>query len=232
MANPESSTLPPPPLPKKRGCFFYGCICSLILLLVLAVGLFFGVRFALIRANQFVAQYSDTSPKPLPVVELPPEEMKALLERINAFSQALDAHTNAAPLILTGPQANALLATRPELAPYTGKFFVSFEGGQTKALISLPLDLEVFPKIPMVDTKGRYLNGSGTFNLAITNGILSVHVASLEVRGEPAPAQFVASLQRQNLAEGANRGTNAAVFGQIESLQVTNSTLVIQPKTN
>ena len=231
MANPEPSSPPPPaPLPKKHGCFFYGCITSLILLLVLALGLFFGARYALSRLNRLVAQYSDTSPMPLPTVELPSEEMKALLDRITAFSDALDAHSNAAPLILTGPQVNALLATRPELAAFKGKFSVSFEGGQTKAQISLPL--ETLPKLPMVDTKGRYLNGSGTFNVAINNGVLSVFLTSLEVKGQAAPASFLAALQNNNLAQNANGGTNAAVFNQIESLQVTNSTLLIQAKTN
>ena len=230
MTNPEPGSPPPPPLPKKHGCFFYGCVTSLILLFVLALGLFFGARYGLKWLNGMVAQYTDTSPMTLPVVELPPEEMNALLARVTAFSDALDNHTDAAPLILTGPQANALLATQPVLAAYKGKFFVSFEGGQARAQISLPLD--AMPKLPMVDTRGRYLNGSGAFNLAITNGLLSVSLTSLEVKGKPAPAQFLAAFQNQNLAERANKGPNAAVFSQIESLQVTNDTLVIQPKND
>jgi len=234
MTNAEpSSPLPPVPAPKKRGCFFYGCITSLILLLVLAAGLFFGARLLFSRLNQLVLQYTDTSPTPLPVVELPPEEMKALSDRVTAFSQALDAHTNAAPLILTGPQVNALLATQPELAAYKGKLSVKFEGGKTEAQISLPLDN--LPKLPMVDTKGRYLNGSGAFNLAISNGLLSADILWLEVRGKEVPPQLAVTLQSQIniMTASASGGTNAAVkFDRIESVQVTNSTLVIQPKSN
>ncbi len=233
MANPDPIAMPPPPapLPKKHGCFFYGCITSLILLFVLAVGLFFGVRYALNAANGWIVQYADTSPMPLPTVQLPPEEMTALLERINAFSDALDAHTNAAPLVLTGQQVNALLATRPELAAFKGKFLVSFEGGQTKAQISLPL--ETIPIIHKLKAaKGRFLNGSGTFNLSITNGVLSVFLTSLEAKGQALSAHSLASLQSVNLAESQNNGPNATVFKQIENLQVTNSTLRIQAKTN
>ena len=230
MTNSDPSSPLPPPPPKKRGCFFYGCITSLILLLVLAVGIIFGARYLLNRANQFVAQYTDTSPTPLPAVELAPEEMKDLTNRVAAFSQAMDAHTNSAPLILSGPQVNALLATQPELAAYKGKLSVKFEGGQTQAQISLPLDN--LPKLPMVDTKGRFLNGSGVFNLAISNGTLSIAIASLDVRGKPVPPEFVATIQSQIIVASAGRGTNAAVFDRIASLQVTNSTLVIQPKSN
>jgi hypothetical protein len=236
MTNPESDSPPPinlppaAPPPKKHGCFFYGCITSLILLLLLAVALLFVTRFLLNRVNQLVAQYSDAKPMTLESVELPPAEMKALLDRITAFSDALDAHSNAAPLILTAPQVNALLDSRPELARYKGQFLVSFDGTQTKAQISLPL--ESLPKLPMVDTKGRYLNGSGTFNLAINNGVLSVFVVSLEAKGKLVPAQALGNLQRVNLAESANQGPATNSLQQIENLQVTNSTLVIQPKNN
>jgi len=231
MPDPEPSSPPPAPLPKKHGCFFYGCIISLILLLVLAVGLFFGVRYVLNTANRWIVQYADTSPMPLPTVELPSDEMKALLDRISAFSDALDAHSNAAPLILTGPQVNALLATRPELAAFKGKFFVSFETNQAKAQISLPL--ETFPIIQKLEAaKGRYLNGSGTFNVSINNGVLSVILTSLEAKGQSVSASSLAKLKTMNLAESQNRGPNAAVFNQIDSLLVTNSTLLIQAKTN
>jgi|ERR1039458_8006966 hypothetical protein len=228
-AEPGSPPLPPSaPSPKKHGCFFYGCITSLILLLVLAVGLVLGTHYALKYVNRMVVEYTDTNPAPLPSADLSVDGMKGLLERINAFSQTLDEHSNAAPLVLTGPEVNALLANRPELAPWKGKFVVTFDGSQTKAQISLPL--ETF-KIPMLDTKGRYLNGRGAFDVTLDNGILSVVVASLEVKGKPVSPQFLAGLQKQNLAASANGGTNGSVFDQIDSLQVTNSTLVVKAKS-
>jgi hypothetical protein len=230
MPDPDPAS-PQPPQPRKgHGCFFYGCITCLILFLVLAIGLFFGARYALGRLNRWVAQYSETSPMPLPAVQLPSQEMQGVLDRVTAFSDAIEARSNTPPLILTGPQVNALLASRPELAAFKGKYFVSFDGDKAKAQISLPL--EMLPKLPMVETAGRYLNGSGTFHLGITNGMLYVFLNSLEVKGQAAPPTFVAALQRDNLAQNANTGSNAAVFNQIESLQVTNGALVIQAKTN
>ena len=229
---PDADPVPPPlsQPTKKHGCFFYGCIASLILVLVLAVGLFFGARYALSRLNRLVAQYSDTSPVPLPVAQLPPQEMQAVLDRITAFSAALDAHTNTAPLILTGEQVNALLASRPEFAIFKGKFFVSFEGEQAKAR-NQPA-LENLPKLPMVDTAGRYLNGSGTFRLAITNGLLSVILTSLEVKGQTAPPAFVAAAKQQSGPERQHRFQRRCLQPDQESLQVTNGTLVIQAKSN
>jgi hypothetical protein len=230
MTSPEPASPQPPQPSKQRGCFFYGCITCLILFLVVAVGLFFGARYALGRLNRWVAQYSETNSMSMPAVQLPAQEMQGVLDRVAAFSDAIEAHSNTPPLILTGPQVNALLSTRPELAAFKGKYFVSFDGDQAKAQISLPL--EMLPKLPMVETAGRYLNGSGAFHVAISNEMLYVFLTSLEVKGRPAPANILAALQRDNLAENANKGSNAAVFKQIESLQVTNGTLIIQAKTN
>jgi hypothetical protein len=230
MTSPDPASPQPQQPAKQRGCFFYGCITCLILLLVLVAGLFFGARYALSRLNRWVAQYSETNSMSLPAVQLPPEEMQGVLDRIAAFSDAIEAHSNTPPLILTGPQVNALLATRPELAAFKGKYFVSFDGDQAKAQISLPL--EMLPKLPMVDTTGRYLNGSGAFHVAISNEMLYVFLTSLEVKGRPAPAHFLAALRSDNLAQNANTGTNGEVFKLIESLQVTNGTLIIQAKTN
>lgn len=219
---------PPPPLPppKKHGCFFYGCIASVVLLALLVVGIFLAARYAL---GSFVTNYTDTAPMTLPKSDLPPDQLKQLLARFDAFEKAAQAHTNTAPLTLTGPEANALLASAPELKPYKDEFFVDFSGDQTKAQISLPLDSV---HVPMLNTKGRYLNGKGTFTLAVSNGLLSATVDSLEVKGRQVPAEFLASLRQQNLAQGINSNTNSPLLRQFESVQVKDGLLIITPKTN
>jgi hypothetical protein len=220
---------PEPPLPKKRGCFFYGCITAVVLLALAILGIFLLVRFGIGRLNRMVTDYTDTTPVALPKIEMPPDQLKLLTARVDAFEQAVEAHSNTPPLTLTGPEANALLASTPELKAFKDKIYVSFEGEETKAQISFPLDS--LPPMPMLNVKGRYLNGTGTFKLAISNGLLSVNVDSLEVKGKPTPATFLASLQQQNLAQSFNQSTNAAVLRQYESVQVKNSVLIVTPKT-
>jgi len=225
MPDPE----PQAPPRKKRGCFFYGCITSLILLAVAALGIFLGMRYLISRAREMVAQYTDTSPMALPKVDMSPEQLRQLTARVQAFGQALDAHTNTGPLILTGPEVNALLASTPELKDYKDKIYVSFEGEEARAQISLPLE---GLHIPGLDLKGRYLNGNGAFKLAITNGLASVTVASFEAKGKPLPATFLASMQQQNLAQGFNSTTNTASLAGFQSVQVKDSTLIATPKPN
>jgi hypothetical protein len=132
-------------------------------------------------------------------------------------------------LVLTGPEVNALLASTPELKDYKDKIFVSFEGEETRAQISLPLE---GLHIPGLDLKGRYLNGNGTFKLAISNGLASVAVDSFEVKGKPLPAAFLASLQQQNLAQEFNAKSNASPLAGFQSVQVKDGTLIATPKPN
>jgi hypothetical protein len=215
---------------KKRGCFFYGCIVSMVLLVVLLVGAFLVVRYAAGRFNALVAEYTDTSPMALPKVDMPADEYAKLKDRVAAFQKALDAHTNSLQLVLTSRDLNALLANSSNGVDFKDKVYVSLEGNQTKGQISMPLDQV---HIPLINTKGRYLNGSGTFDVSITNGVLTVVVQSLEAKGKPLPEKFMAGVRNQNWAEKANSDPQqSATINQIQSLQVKDSTLIITPKTN
>ncbi|MDB6021710.1 MAG: hypothetical protein JWQ04_1567 [Pedosphaera sp.] len=222
----------PPQIPKKgHGCFFYGCITSLVLLLLVILGGYLAVHFTIKRVQAMVAEYTDTSPVALPKVEMSADEVKKLKARVAAFSQAVEAHSNAVPLVLTGPELNALLAGNPDAKEFRDAVYVSLEGEAIKGQVSLPLDaLDNVPGIHMFHLKGRYLNGAAVFNAGITNDTLSVHIKSLEAKGKPLPAEFLSFFKQQNLAEGANQGTNAAIFERYESIQVKDSTLIITPK--
>ena len=56
----------PPPIRKGRGCFFYGCLTSLVLLLVVFLLALFTVRWIRNEINA----YTDTAPMTLPKVEM------------------------------------------------------------------------------------------------------------------------------------------------------------------
>src|ERR1700728_3322295 len=103
MPNPE------PPLPKKRGCLFYGCITCLVLLVVLVIGIFIVVRVAIKWGNNKVAEYTDTTAAAMPVTDMSADEIKTLKDRVAAFNSAVDAHSNTPPLILNSREINSLL---------------------------------------------------------------------------------------------------------------------------
>ncbi|MDB6064236.1 MAG: hypothetical protein JWR26_444 [Pedosphaera sp.] len=215
--------------PKRRGCFFYGCITSLVLLLLIGVIAFLGFRYAVNTANAYILEYTDTTAMSLPKVEMSEADLKKLKDRVAAFNQAVNAGSSAPALSLTSQDINALIANSPETQGLKDKVYVTLDGDKVKGQISLPLDK--FMKVPLLKTQGRYLNGEGTFDVTITNSLLWIHLQSMEVKGKPLPANVMAQLHEQNLAESANNDpTNRAALDRFESVQVTNGTAVITPK--
>jgi hypothetical protein len=232
MTAPEPPiTMSAPEPPKKRGCFFYGCIVSLALFLfaVVCIGLF--AWYGIHQLNALVDQYTDTAAMTLPKVDMPADELARLKARVADFNHALNAHTNTPPLVLTSREINALMADNPQVKQLNldNTFYVDLEGDHINGEISLPLDQI---KIPFVHTAGRYLNGKGEFAAEVTNAMLSVTTISLEVKGKPLPPQFMASLRQKNLAEDVNQNpTNTAAMARFESIEIKDSTLIIRAKS-
>ena len=224
----------PPAVPKKRGCFFYGCITCLVLLLVGMLGIYIGVRVVLHKMDQMVAEYTDTAPMQMPKSELTAEQTKALKARTDAFSKAIAAHSNTPPLVLTGPELNALIADSSNAKNASNAIYVTLEGDAIKGQVSIPLDaLDDSPVMKRFHLKGRYLNGACLMQAGVTNGTLGVYIQSLEVKGKPLPAQFMSPLTQKNLAEDYNRNpNNTAAFDKYESITVKDGTMIITPKKN
>ena len=219
---------------KSRGCFFYGCITCLVALVIIGIVAFIGFRMIVNKANAFIDEYTDTTAMALPKVDMPADEVKKLQARVDEFDKASAAHSNTPPLVLTSRELNSLLANAPGQGAkdFKDRFYVSLEGDAVKGQISLPL--EKYFKIPMLHTRGRFVNGVGTFDIGLTNSRLSAIVKSLEVKGKPIPETLMTSLRGQDILanEDANGATNTNFFSHAESLVVTNGTMIIKPRTN
>src|SRR6266404_3546892 len=145
----------------RRGCFFYGCLTGVTLLLIVLAGFLAGYRYARKMFNDF----TDSKPLPLPTVQLSQPQLDELQQRIERFREAVRQRQPAAPLALTANEINALIATDPDLKELKGKLYVTIEGGQLKGRISVPMEQVGLPVF-----RGRYLNGDGTFSVSLRNG--------------------------------------------------------------
>jgi len=212
--------------PKRRGCLFYGCIVSLILLVLLLIGVgtaaFFGYR----AMKNLAVQYTDTTPMTLPKVQAPPAEVTRLQKQFDAFTAGAKSGKTVPPLVLTGDQVNALINNSPGLAQMKDRVHVAIDGDRVKGQVSIPLD-----NFGMPGLKGRYLNGAGVFKVTLGNGVLDVRAESLEVKGAPLPEPFMAELRKINLAEkAANNPDVTATLRLLESLQVKDGAVTIQAR--
>jgi hypothetical protein len=209
--------------PKRpRGCFFYGCITSVVLLALLLGALLIGLHYV----RKMVYQFTDAQPMTLPTVQMSQPEIEKVQERFEAFQTAVREHRPTKPLVLTADEINALIASGPDAQPFKGKFYVSLEGSQLKGEMSLPLQdlgLRMF--------KDRYLNGSATFNLGLHNGVLFLTPQTITVKEKPVPEVYMQGIRKENLAAGVvNEPKAVAVLQGLQDIQVQDGRLVVQPK--
>lgn len=223
--SPEPEPFNPAAEPPKagHGCFFYGCITAIVLAVLLLIALGLGSYFGYQAYLRLVNQYTSPTPVTLPKVEIPQEERKALIDRIEAFKKALDEGEETEPLILTGDELNVWIAEKSEMED---RVYFVLEGDKLKGQISFPLGETGLPGV-----KGRYLNGQATFRASLQDGKLDVRAEAIEVNGKPLSQQLLTSLGSTNLAEDAfKEPENARVLNQLESLQIKDGKLVITAK--
>lgn len=214
---------------KGRGCFFYGCLTLVVVVILGLAGLYLGVRSV---AKQVIQRYSDSSPITLPAVEISAEEAAAAQQQLKAFQSALDAGTPAEPLVLGEKEINALIAASPDFAMLKDRVHIAIDGDQIKGQISYPLDELPLPWFARI-ARGRYLNGSAGLSVSMTNGALLVTIQSLEVKGEAVPEQFMAGLRQQNLAQNVYKDANSmATLRKLESIVIKDGKLEVKARSD
>jgi hypothetical protein len=193
-----------------------------VLLVIVLSALLAGLHYAKNLVNRFTA----TEPMELPAVHMSQAEIDKLKQRCEAFQQAVHDHRATAPLVLSADDINALIDSVPEVQALKGKLYVGLESNQLQAQLSWPL-----PALGLTMFKGRYLNGSGTFDLSFRDGVLSIRPQAIQVKGKPVPEVYMQGIRGQNLAAGlTNQPNTAAVLKGLQEIQVTEGKLVMVPK--
>ena len=203
------------PGPRKRGCLFYGCISFVVLTIVLIVGIFFTLRYALNKAKSF----TDTQPAALEVVEMSEPERAAVQQRVDEFKDGIENGRPVQTLVLTERELNALIAGDPT---WRGKIHLDLDGDEMKAKMAVPLDM--FNIRPL---RGRFFNGEATLKVSVENGELMVRTTKISAKGQPVPDALLKDVKNQNWAEKSVRGDS---MKRIENVEIKDEKLIITPK--
>jgi hypothetical protein len=209
------------PIPRQRGCFFYGCVIASVLMVLLLIALALGAFFFYRLATQIRDEYTSTAPAELPKIEISEEELNSARQRIETFRAGLDSNSPVKPLVLNSDDLNALIEQNPDLK---GTVYAKIVGDKLKAQVSLPLDRFEFGFL-----KGRYLNGEAELKASLMNGFLLVTLDSFEVNGKRPPEDFLKNLRHKNLAEDAFKNEkHAKLIGRFESLVIKDDKITIK----
>jgi hypothetical protein len=173
-----------------------------------------------------VTDFTDPGPTPFPAVKLSPAEIGQVRKRVDDFREAVRAQRPTQPLSLNADELNALIATDPYMEPFKGKMHVTIQGDQLEGQISIPMT-----EIGLPAFRNRYLNGAGTFKVAVRNGILHLTAQAIEVKGKPVPEVYMQRIRTENLARNLNSDPRvSAALDRIEDVQVKDEKVVIVPK--
>jgi len=215
--------------PKKRGCFFYGCLTVVILGLLAGAVVGIGGYFFVKKVNQMVAEYTSTSPAEMPQVEMADAEYEALEQRVGVFGKALKEGQPSEALILSSDELNVLLNRSEAMQVGKGRLHVIMTEKEVSGQISLPLD--PIAKGPLLSKlQGRYLNGTARLGVEMQNGRLVVRLLGVKVNDQLMPAELVKAFETVNLMEQVYQDPQAAqTLSKIGAVEVTDSKLVITP---
>ena len=209
--------------PKSRkGCLFYLGIIAAISLVMLALGAFFGLRYA----KGMVNQLTDAQPVQLPTVQLPEAQMFQLHDRVTTFRNGVRDGDAVEPLELSADELNALIATEPMLAPWKNHLFVIINSNQLSAQISFRAE-----DVGLMRLQGRYVNATGVFDVAIRTNELQITADSLSVRGKLVPRNIMREVSAENLADRFNQDPKvSAGLRKLQAIEVKDGKLIIVPK--
>ena len=206
------------PEPKKqRGCFFYGCLIMLILVVVVA-GLF---SFGMYKLYKKAYEYTSNQSMQLPDLKITDAEIQQVKKKFETFSQALK-NKKAENLKLTERELNALVSASPE---FKGKVHFSIEGDQIKGKVSIPLDQ--FPGFT-----GRYFNASADFAASLEGGLLFVTLQNASVKGKNVPEAIMEKVRQENLAKDLYKNKeNVEMIRRFKSIKIQDGAIVIEANT-
>lgn len=214
--------------PKKKSPWLkilaIGCLGLTILMIGGCIISYFVIKSAV---SGMVDKYTSTTPAPIPTVALSPEEIKEVRDRANDFAAALDAGPPPQPLVLTADEINALIQNHPDWKELSGKAYVSIEDNLLKGQVSFPLDA-----LGMQMVRGRYVNGSASFDVFVRNGVLHVYMKDLVVNDKSVPQEFMQGMSSENMAKDlqTNNPKAAEFFRKIDSLVIQDGKIIITPK--
>ena len=203
---------------KDGNCFLYGCAGVVVVGLIGVVVTFFAIRAGF---NHLKEQYTSDTGVELPTIEAD----EATVSRVDGWRSAVEAGEDQPALTLTQDDINVLIQHHPELDWLSDNVYVTIEGSDITGDMSLPLD-----EIP--GFRGRYFNGSATFDLSVEDGRLYLYLAGASMNGEAVPEDVMVGFKGTNIVEDLNRDPEfQKLLENVESVTIENSVVTVVPSS-
>ena len=207
---------------KGRGCFFYGCLTLVIVVIVVIIGLFFAGRLFYKKAFSML-----TSPAPVAVqpVRLSTRDGDQAVKRLEDFTRLLQQKKADAPLEISSDELDYIVRNSRQGGQIREAIHLILTNDQIHAEMSMPLS------VLKPEWNGRYLNGEANVSVSLQGGALVINPTSIEVNGTKLPEQMVSQFFAQALRwpqtpnqQGSELTTN------LSRIEIKNDKLILHPK--
>lgn len=216
MNTPASSALSAAPR-KGRGCLFYGCLTTVVAVLIALVAIYFVATRAIRKA---VETYGTTAPLSIPVAEISPDQYREVEQRILTFRDSILKGENPEPLVLSSRDINALIQYDKAFRGITG--YVTFENSKLAVRGSVPLEPFGY--------KGMYLSGTARLRVGVTADAPEVKLDELSIGEQRLPAELMDQLRSQNFAaNAAEQYGGKAFWKRIDRIEVLEDSMLLHP---
>jgi hypothetical protein len=146
-----------------------------------------------------IETYTDTQPRQIASAQGTPEQVDAIESRIDKFTDTVEKSGWAEPLVVSETDLNMLLHDDGD---FDGAFNLTLLDGQVKGDISLPLDMDLDLGPWERSLRGRYINGSATFDVNVRDQKLNLELVDFEVDGKHLPDWLLGRIGEQIRREG------------------------------
>lgn len=211
---------------KKRGCFFYGCLVSIVAFLLVSAGLVVAGIFAYRYFSGLLAElepYFESKPRHIMVDTLVPEEYGIINRKKLQFLDAVK-DNQAAELRLTTRELNSIILRSEQFAILQGHVYIRLKEESALLELSIPLT--------WLGYHSKYLNGSIVLSvLKERDADLDIRVLQAEVKNSPLPDKILKELQRSNLADGIPADENIQkLLERIDIIKIDEGVLIFNSK--
>ena len=210
--------------PKKKsgkGCWFWGIIIFLVLVVGCSATAYFGVKKFM---HGFVESFTSEEPLDLPISPLSAVEAEEFEKKVREFQSTLETDNKITEFEFTGEQLASFINKQTN-----GNILSRIKISDEQVHSELSLNLTPF------GYSGKYFNGSASFKSGVIHGGLDIRVTKVTVNGSEFPDEFVKELGKRNIIEYYRDQAEFGEFldkieGQLKFAGVIGDKFVIVPK--
>jgi hypothetical protein len=209
-----------PEAKKGRGCFFYGCITLMILVIVAVVAILIGVRYGYKYARD---HFTSTKPSAVPPAALSTAEGARVTQRVDDFKKALETGKANGPIELTGDELDYVFRNTPGNG-LRDHAHITINNDRVHAQLSLPLDMYGPTWF------GRFFNGEADVDVKVRDGAVVFQLQHPTVNGRPLPAWAQAKISQGTEWHVEASDANAVIATNLDKVEIKDDKIILYPR--